>query len=163
MDTRGSHLIPHSCLADGGPQLTLPTPSPRSTPGRHIWKTLLQPSEGRDPVVNVCWRIWLGKAPVISLSVFGNELFSAKICHPVRFQTLKGTLLGNFTHPGPLERDSGSDLFHPCTDLMGLRGSHVGTIIQLRLSSRGGETVMKVLISCYFYLAAISHKDHWRN
>lgn len=74
---------PKQLLSRQGLQLRMPDPSPRSSPGRHIWKTLLWPSEGRDPAVNVFWHIWLGKAPVISLSVFGVSYFQQTGSRPL--------------------------------------------------------------------------------
>lgn len=66
---------PKQLLSRQGLQLRMPNTRPCSSPGRHIWKTLLWPSEGLDLAVNVFWHIWLGKAPVSPLSVFGVSYF----------------------------------------------------------------------------------------
>lgn len=66
---------PKQLLSRQGLQLRMQSPSSRSSPGRHFWKTKLWPSQGRNPTVNVFWCTWLGKAPVTSLS--RSELFSA--------------------------------------------------------------------------------------
>lgn len=111
---------PKQLLSRQGLQLRMPSPSPRSSPGRHIWKTLLWPSEGRDPAVNVFWRIWLGKAPVISLSVFGVSYFQQTYRLDVLINA-EGKCKSSWTfmHPKPSERDRCSEslklhFFHLC-------------------------------------------------
>lgn len=78
---------PKQLLSRQGLQLRMPNPNSCSSPGRHIWKTLLWPSEGRDPAVNVFWHIGLGKAPVISLSVFRVSYFQQTCIHLCLQQT----------------------------------------------------------------------------
>lgn len=82
---------PKQLLSRQGLQLRMPNPCPCSSPGRHIWKTLLWPSEGHDPAVNVFGIFGWEKHLLYCVSVFGKSYFQETAIHLSLQQTFAGS------------------------------------------------------------------------
>lgn len=68
---------PKQLLSRQGLQLRMPNPSPCSSPGRHIWKTLLWPLRGSWPCSKCILAYLVSKSTCLLTESFPSELFSA--------------------------------------------------------------------------------------